>query len=227
MQLEWIHRDAQRFLVIRDQQSGNGPAGLLEPVMDRIAAVAGQQGCTLADAVFHRLWTSTREVREACAAPRAKYFSGENRTASSSFISQVRAPGAFSVAVDVMVLVGAAQGGKRVVDFEPPRRYAHYAVAPDTLVLSGMAESGPTVEAQFTRSLQQIELAFGRERASWPSTWQVNAFLETGYGNLADVKTRLEQTLAVRPERIAIEFVDGLASSDKHLEIEAIATIAR
>lgn len=227
MQLECIHHNAQRFLIVRDQQLGNGPSGLLEPVMDRIAAVAAQQGCTLADAVFHRLWTSTRDVRDACAAPRAQYFSGENRTASSSFVSKRHAPGEFGVALDVAFLVGAAQGGKRIVDFDPPRRYAHYVVAQDCLILSGMAESGPTVEAQFAQSLQQIEMAFEREGASWSSTWQVGLFLEMGHGDLTDMKTRLERAVPVQPERVTVEFVEGLASPDKHLEIEAIARIAR
>lgn len=225
MQIESAGHGVSRTITIRDQERDERAHGLFEPLIQRIAAAAEHEGCTLADAVFHRLWTSSREVRDTCADARAKYFSGPDRTASSSFISASRAPGPNAIAIEVTFLAGAPGNVKRVVEFTPPRRYAHYAVVGSSLYLSGMAEEGQTLEMQFELSLQQIQRALEQEATGWSHVRRVNMFLEKGQGSLPGLKSMLRAALPDQPQELTFEFVDGLASPGKHFEIEAIAKL--
>ncbi len=52
---------------------------------------------------------------------------------------------------------------RRIVDFDPPRRYAHYLCVDDWLFLSGMAEEGETMDLQFDRAFAQVQAASMRK----------------------------------------------------------------
>lgn len=225
MRLEFSRLGSSLVLMARHQVSGSAPSSLFETAIESVIDAVKSEGCTLADAVFHRLWTSSREVRDFSAGPRARYFDRANRTASSSFISAAQAPGEHGLAIEVAFLPGAAASGKRVVDFDPPRRYAHYATAKGLLYLSGMAEEAPTIAQQFELSMEQIQRALDQECVTWSDAKQISIFLETGCGDLAQIKSMLDTFAPGRPDMINLELVDGLASPGKHLEIEIVGIL--
>lgn len=85
-------------------------------------------GLSLDNGVRHRLWTRTREAREASNDIRAQLITGNRRCATSSFISRDVISSAGDVAVEMIAQVPAAVPVRRLVDFSPPRRYARYLV---------------------------------------------------------------------------------------------------
>jgi enamine deaminase RidA (YjgF/YER057c/UK114 family) len=182
------------------------------------------QGMALDNAVLHRIFAADRESREGIYETRARLLAGTKRTASSSFIAPAKlVPGA-RIALEMIAFRPKDPKSRRIVEFDPPRRYAHYVIQDRWMFLSGMAEGGNNMDAQFARSLRVIETALGREKTNWSSVTEITIFLERGHGSVGWLREKLANALPFAG-RVTVVPVDGLASTDKHIEIEAVARL--
>lgn len=225
MQVRELRSGGDDFLSIYGEGTTGDAGQQLSGLIDRVEQELSAAGLSLEDAVFHRLWARTREEREAIGAVRERRFAGNRRTASSSFIAASRLSGTGAVALEVVARRGAsgATGDRRLVDFDPPRRYAHYMMSGHWLFLSGMAETGDSMEQRFARSMAEVDVALRKERMQWSNVLEATLFMERGKGTTDWLRDAFLAAAPVAIDRISAEYVDGLASTDKHLEIEIIA----
>ena len=174
------------------------------------------------DVVFTRLWMRDRADAAGLAEVRERVLRGPARSASSSFYSHEHFIGDGAVALELIAFRAADPKTRRLVDFMPPRRYAHYMLQDDWLFLSGMAEEGDTMDIQFDKAFAEVERALSLEKLSWRDVTEATMFLEHGRADIAWLRARFVE--AVSPLlRMSFEYVDGLATPTKNLEIEIIA----
>lgn len=223
MQVRHVWLAGERFLFIYGEATQGDPAEQFSHLIERIEAALTEFQLTMDHAVFHRLWLRSRQGREAIADIRADRFAGRRRTASSSFISEARFSGTGEIALELIVRWDGDDQSRRIIDFEPPRRYAHYLAVGDWLFLSGMAEEADTLEEKFKRSLTEVERALDTERMCWKDVIDVQLFIEHGRGAIDWFRNAFVTGAPGCAAPITVEAVDGLASTSKHLEIEIIA----
>ena len=70
-----------------------------------------------------------------------------------------------------------------------------------------------------------VPVGHGREKTHWSSVTEITIFLERGHGSVGWLRERLANALPFAG-RVTVIPVDGLASTDKHIEIEAVARLA-
>lgn len=189
------------------------------------SAALAAQGLALDNAVLHRIFASDRESREGIYETRARLLAGAQRTASSSFVATAKLAPEAMIALEMIAFLPKNPKSRRIVEFDPPRRYAHYVVQDGWQFLSGMAEGGNNMDAEFARSLRAVETALGREKTNWSRVTEITIFLERGHGSLGWLRERLANALPAHRARLTVIPVDGLASTDKHIEIEAVARL--
>ncbi len=139
----------------REGEPSATPADQLADVVAVLDADLRQAGLSLENAVRHRLWTRDRAAREATNEVRARLIVGQRRCATSSFIDAGRFVSAGDVAVELLAQYPAAVNRRRLVDFDPPRRYARYLAQDGLLFVSGMAESGASLDEQFDNAMRE------------------------------------------------------------------------
>jgi enamine deaminase RidA (YjgF/YER057c/UK114 family) len=200
---------------------GTAPQQLEKLVHDCWAVLAARK-LDPADVVFIRLWMRDRNDAAGLAEVRERLLRGTARSASSSFYSHDHFVGDGAVALDMLACRAASPTTRRLVDFTPPRRYAHYLAQDDWLFLSGMAEEGQTMDQQFDRAYAEVEKALELEGMSWRDVMDATMFLEKGRADIDWLKSRFISATKPLP-RMTIEYVDGLATPAKNLEIEIIA----
>lgn len=205
---------------------GRTPAEQLTDVFETLDRQLREVGLSLENAVRHRLWTRTRAAREASNDVRARLIVGDRRCATSSFIdSNIFASGG-DVAVEMIAQFPAAAPDRRLVDFTPPRRYARYLVQDGLMFVSGMAEEGATLERQFENAMREVAEAMRRESVDWRDVFSAQLFLERGDSDPTWLLQRFRNAVGFDLPHLDCEEVDGLASTDKHLEIEITARLA-
>jgi enamine deaminase RidA (YjgF/YER057c/UK114 family) len=209
------------FISIR----GENHEGSFENLIEHLSAELAECGLRLDDVVFHRLWTRDRSLRERISAPRERLLGGSRKSATSSFVSATHILSEGFLALEMIACKAKAPLSRRVVEFSPPRAYAHYLVQDDWLFLSGMAENAPTMEEQFEAAFAEVERALAQERIDWRSVQEASLFLEKGSADLTWLEDRFRNAVRRFPQRVNFELVDGLASIEKKLEIEIIARL--
>ena len=225
MQTKLLCWGGTKFLSLYGEGGRGSPSEQLETVILGFERALSSHGLALEDAVFHRLWARDRATRDGVNEPRARLLAGDRRTASSSFISADHIVSGNAVAMEMIAFKAKAPKGRRLVDFTPPRRYAHYMVQDDWLFLSGMAEDAPTMDGQFDRAFAAVEAALAREKTDWSRVREANLFLERGKAETGWLEDRFKSAAQPLPPRITFEVVDGLASPEKNLEIEIVTAI--
>lgn len=205
---------------------GASPGDQLADVLDRLDRQLRGLGLSLENAVRHRLWTRTRQARDETNDIRAELIAGERRCATSSFISQDIFVGHGDVAVELIAQVPATAPHRRLVDFDPPRRYAHYLVQDGLLFVSGMAEEGRTMDEQFDKAFAELTRAMSLEHAVWPDVLSASLFVERGQGEARWLLDRFRAAVPVTVPCVDCTTVDALASPGKHLEIEITAKLS-
>lgn len=205
---------------------GLTPADQLAGLLDAFDKRLRQDGLALENAVRHRLWTRDRRARDESNDIRARLISGNRRCATSSFIDRDRFASAGDVAIELWAQYPASTQRRRLVDFDPPRRYAHYLVQDGVFHLSGMAEPGATLDAQFDNAFGEVIRAMEMEKVAWPDVLSASLFVERGQGEPRWMMERFRKAAGAELPFVECEAVDGLASVDKHLEIEITARIA-
>jgi enamine deaminase RidA (YjgF/YER057c/UK114 family) len=196
--------------------------GVLEACDERLRGF----GLSLDNAVRHRLWTRDRRARDESNDIRARLISGNRRCATSSFIDRDRFASTGDIALELLVQFPAPAPQRRLVDFDPPRRYAHYLVQDGIFHLSGMAEPGATIDAQFDNAFAQVTAAMQHETVAWADVLSASLFIERGQGEPQWLIERFRKAVGAELPFVECEPVDGLASTDKHLEIEITARLA-
>lgn len=191
-------------------------------LLDEAETMLSHYQLTLDDAVFTRFWLRDRATGEQLREVRQRRFDGNRRTASSSFYSTSHIFGAGDVSMDLYAFSAQKPDTRRLVDFSPPRRYAHYMMQDGWMFLSGMAEEAPDLQAQFDAALKQVSNAMNREKKSWSKVVEATLFIEAAQAPTEWMWKAFKKSVPAIPPRISIEPVDGLASTTKHLEIEII-----
>lgn len=208
--------------------SGEGPAhlppaGQLAALVDEASTLLGREGLSLENLVHQRLWLRERGLREEIDGARRDLLGGARRCASSSFYCAARIRSGASVVLDLLAQHPTARGARRIVDFAPPRRYAWYLLQDGWQHFSGMAESANGIAAQFDAACGQIERGLAAEGRGWRAATAARLFLERGQGEENWLRKAFAERSGLAPNLVAFDWVDGLASTDKHLEIEVVA----
>ncbi|MEX0603574.1 MAG: hypothetical protein WD623_07475 [Marinobacter sp.] len=201
------------------------PAEQTEQLLIDLGFACETLGGSLSDLVFIRFWMRSRAISKEVRAVRRKLIDDKERTASSSFFSTTVFQGPGDIRINALYCPDHRNSARKPVEFDPPRRYLHYLAHGNGLFTSGMAEAGVSIEEQCQKSLAWLDEALQAEELQWSNVCQLNLFRERGQNiDWAPVLS----TLATRndPEATVITLfdVDGMASPDKHLEIELIAT---
>lgn len=226
MKVEWVRSRSLEYVCLSGEGQNGTPGQQLEHLFKECSEIIESYGLTMPDAIFHRLWLRSRSAREEVADARSKLFTGPCRTASSSFFSQGRFAGQGDVALELIALSDKSARPKRVVEFSPARRYAHYACRGQALFMSGMAEEGPTLQKQFDLAFQQVEAGLSAEGLHWRHVSKAHFFLERSKAELSWLRQAFEVALGqTMPDQVTYEYVDALASPGKHLEIEVVAAL--
>lgn len=223
--LDWPHggRSTELWRLSGEGQAGLSPLEQLAALVDDCAALLESRDLALENLVHQRLWLRDRATRAEIDEPRRILLGDARRGASSSFISAARFAEGGDVALDLLVQRPVAQGTRRLVDFAPPRRYAWYLLQDGWQHFSGMAEPGTSLVLQFDAACGEIERGLAAEGRGWTALTEARLFLQRGKGDEVWLRQAFARRSGLAPARIAFDWVDGLASTDKHLEIEAVA----
>lgn len=198
------------------------PAQQLEDLVQRSWTALGAHGLAAGDVVFTRLWMRDRNDASGLAEVRERVLRGPARSASSSFYSHDHFIGNGAVALELFAFRAAVPQTRRIVDFTPARRYAHYMMQDNWLFLSGMAEEGDTMDQQFDKAFAEVQRALDLEKLTWRDVTEATMFLERGRADIEWFRKRFVGAVKPLP-RMSFEYVDGLATPTKNLEIEIIA----
>ncbi len=198
------------------------PGKQLESVVEACRAALSEEGVSNVDVALSRLWMRDRQSAAALDSERDRLLRGEFRSASSSFFSRQRMSGEGVVAVEFYAVRPLDRSTRKIVTFDPPRRYAHYLSIDDWLFLSGMAEEGDTMDIQFDKAFAQVQSALDLEGVSWGDVLSASLFLQRRKATPDWMLERFRQAAPVQPQIVTFEVVDELANTPKHLEIEVI-----
>lgn len=199
------------------------PAQQFAALVEDCWSALAQAGLVKEDLVFSRLWMRDRSVAKDLNEVRERLLRGSARSASSSFYSRDHFVGEGVVALDLLACRALRRETRRVVDFTPPRRYAHYLSQDDWLFLSGMAEDDDDMDAQFDKAFAQVRSALDQENMDLRHVVDATLFLERGCADISWLQQRFLGVLSEPAPRVSFEYVDGLATPSKNLEIEIIA----
>lgn len=219
-------RGAEITVVNAGGASGE-PGRQLESVVEACRTALAEEGLSKVDVALSRLWMRDRESAAALSDQRERLLRGEFRSASSSFFSRQRMSGEGVVAVEFYAVRPLDRSTRKIVTFDPPRRYAHYLAVDDWLFLSGMAEEGNTMDAQFDKAFAQVQGALDLEGFTWADVCSASLFLQRGQATPDWMLERFRLAAPVEPLFVSFEVVDELANTPKHLEIEIIARRSR
>lgn len=222
-QLRHVYLQGAQIIEARASGTGPSPAAQLENAVAACRAALASEGVSPGETVLTRLWMQDRESGATLNEARDRLLRNTFRTASSSFFSRGRTPEGASVAVEFHAVRPKAPESRRIVEFDPPRRYAHYLVVDDWLFISGMAEEADTMDSQFERAFGQVQAALDAEGFKWSDVLSVSLFLERGKAEGGWLLDRFRRAAPIEPPALSLEIVDGLANTPKHLEIEIIA----
>ena len=222
--MQWLNWTGRTLVSLyREGQPGLSAAAQLAGILQACDRDLAGAGLALENGVRHRVWTRSRAARDASNDARARLIAGQRRCATSSFIDAGRFISGADVALELLAQVPAARAERRLVDFAPPRRYAHYLVQDGLVFVSGMAESGDGLVQQFERALAEVRRALDLESLQWTNVLSASLFIERGTADAAWLMRRFADALPGPLADVTCEEVDGLASTDKHLEIEVTA----
>ena len=139
------------------------PGAQLDQAVTECREALAAEGLSASDLALVRLWMNDRDSAAQLDSVRDSLLRKAHRAASSSFFSRNRMAKDGVVAVEFYAVRPRDPSSRRIVDFDPPRRYAHYLCVDDWLFLSGMAEEGETMDLQFDRAFTQVQARLDAE----------------------------------------------------------------
>ncbi len=216
-------RNLNTLELIAEGQSGS-PADQTRDVLTAIHQQCEQLGGGLSDLVFVRFWVRSRSMNEEVRAIRREMIDDNFRIATSSFIDGAVFQGNGDVRAEALICSDIKPRGRRIVEFDPPRRYPHYLEQKEGLFMSGMAEVGATHEDQCEANIRLLNQALRECGLTWQHVSQLQIFRERSQNiDLTMVLKMLANECDLSSIYVTHYEVDGLASTNKHLEIELFA----
>jgi len=107
-------------------------------------------------------------------------------------------------------------------DFAPPRNYLCYLEFDSVLFFSGFTSEAATLAQQVGEVLATLDSAFTKAKTDWSKVVKLSLLLQRG-ANLDSAKQALAQANRLSAPEIEFTFVDGFASENYLVEIEATA----
>ena len=221
--VERLYLRGGEIIVARCEGAQGAPAAQLERAIAEAHGALAAEGLAPEDVALTRLWMNDRESAAEFNDVRDRLLRRVYRSASSSFFSRERMGAGGVVSLEFYAVRVRDRATRRIVDFDPPRRYAHYLAVDDWLFLSGMAEEGETMDAQFDLAFAQVQAALDGQACAWTDVCSASLFLQRGKGDSEWLLARFRDAAPVAPPLVTLEVVDELANTPKHLEIEVIA----
>ena len=151
-----IYLQGGEITLVSAEGASGAPGKQLESVVAACRAALAEEGLSNVDVALSRLWMRDRESAAALNDERERLLRGEFRSASSSFFSRQRMSGEGVVAVEFYAVRPLDRSTRKIVTFDPPRRYAHYLAVDDWLFLSGMVGAA-RIEDAVSRYVQAVK----------------------------------------------------------------------
>jgi enamine deaminase RidA (YjgF/YER057c/UK114 family) len=219
----WLDRE---FVELSCEGDGRGSAAEeAQAVFLRFSSELRQFGLSLDHVIRTRLWGRDRASRDAGSEVRFATLSGAARAASSSYIAPERfdSPNG-RIALDLVALKTAIPPVKTIRENEPPRIPIRYMTIGDLVILSGMTNQQPTLDAQLADIVPRIGAALAESGSDWNRVALMSAYLHRSQKPEA-LKAGIARWMGgALPSRLEIGFADGYSAPDKLIEIETTAT---
>lgn len=211
------------FELVCEGQKGS-PSEQMCFVLTELQRECGRLGGTMSDLVFARFWMRSRAYSKEVRAVRTALLDQHTRISTSSFYDNSVFAGNGDIRVEALFCKPGGSRNRKTIEFDPPRRYLHYLAQSNGLFTSGMAEPGATTTDQADACLELLTQALEAERMTWHDVLFIQVFIERGQCiDPETVFTKLKQRCDLNNVMVSVMDVDGLASENKHLEIEVIA----
>lgn len=206
---------------------GGTPAEQMRFVLNELQRECSALGGTMSDLVFARFWMRSRAQGEEARAVRRELLDQHIKICTSSFYDAAVFAGNGDIRVEALFCVPGLRHDRKTIEFNPPRRYLHYLAQSNGLFTSGMAEPGATTAVQADACIDLLAQALVAEQMTWHDVLFIQVFIERGQCDDPEtIFEKLNQCCDLANVMVSVMDVDGLASVDKHLEIEIIAAKA-
>jgi enamine deaminase RidA (YjgF/YER057c/UK114 family) len=218
----WLGRE---FLELRAEGQPGLPADeATRALLGEFERQLGAHGLSLNDTVRTRLFSRDRPSRDQGSAARGELLVAGKRASSSSFIDPLLFDSAANVALDLLAMRPSQAGaGKRVVEFEPTRAPARYALLDGLAFLSGVTSAEERLEDQVADALAGIGESLAHAGTGWEQTVLVSCFLHRS--QQVETLRQLLRGLPTAIPQIEYQLVEGYASQGRLIEIEVTATV--
>lgn len=215
---EWLGREC--VAVSCEGAAGvAGDAGV-DGILDRIAEGIGRLGLSLDDTVRTRLWARDRESRNLGSRARSRRMSGRARSASSSYIASAHLDSDASVALDFLAM--RSDGGKKLVEYDPPIVPLRYLDLEGRVFLSGVTSTTGDLPQQVREISSLIGGSLEHAGTSWGQVAKVSFFLHHEE-DPAVLKQAFRAASKVPAACTECSFVEGYSAVGKLIEIEVTA----
>lgn len=196
-----------------------------EDLFRRFEAELKKSDLSLDNVARVRIWARDREARNLATVARARILTGRNRPASSSYISAGHFASESRVAVDLLAMWPAQTTPNReAVDFAPARNYLSHLCYDSMVFVSGFTSQAGNIDEQVPAVLADLSNTLKSASTDWNRVVRLSVFVEKTQ-NLNRLKSLLTCTDQADPGKTEFSFVDGFASEQSLLEIEATASI--
>ncbi len=218
----WLDRE---FVELSCEGDGHGTAAEeAHAIFHRMSNELGHFGLSLDHVIRTRLWGRDRASRDAGSDVRFATLSGGARAASSSYI----APERFAtlngrVALDLVALRTSSPPAKTIRENDPPRMPIRYMTIGDLVILSGMTNQQPGLDAQLADIMPRVGAALSEAGSGWNKVALMSGYLHRSQQPEALRAGIVKWTGGALPARLEIGFADGYSAPDKLIEIETTA----
>ena len=204
------------------------PGGSLEQqsqgLFERAGAELSARGLSMTQNVVRsRVFGRTREARNVVGGVRGTTFTGQARSASSSYISPAHLTSG-DVALDLYAMAAPKEGAPRkVTEMEPVAPFIRHLVWGPFVFHAGMTnEHLPTLKEQCAEILPRAGERLKENGCDWTNVVRVSFFLHRS--ETPDALFAAARAAAPVPlDNAEVELVDGYSSPGKLVEIEVTA----
>lgn len=218
----WLDRE---FVELSCEGDGHGSAAEeAHAIFLRMSNELRHFGLSLDHVIRTRLWGRDRASRDAGSTVRFATLAAGARAASSSYISPERFDSPSGrIALDLVALKTPATPVKTIRENEPPRVPIRYMTIGDLVILSGMTNQQPSLDAQLADIMPRIGAALTEAGSGWNKVALMSGYLHRGQEPEALKAGIAKWTGGIFPACLEIGFADGYSAPGKLIEIETTA----
>ena len=225
MRQKTINFAGQRFIYLGLEAEGGGTLDRQsQALFEQAAAALASQGLALDRHVARsRVFGRTREARNVVGGIRGTTFTGQARSASSSYISPAHLTSG-DVALDLYAMAAPKEGAPRkVTEMEPVAPFIRHLVWGPFVFHAGMTnEHLPTLKEQCAEILPRAGERLKENGCDWKNVVRVSFFLHRSQ-TLESLFAAARAAAPVPLDNAEVELVDGYSSPGKLVEIEVTA----